>query len=158
MRRWLAKRSRLTDEAGGMTVSFLLGMTFLVIPSLMLMLAAPVWEARATDASDEAHAAVRALALSPNWAQDETDAAQAVANAIADEDIPAGDVTASYTYTLPTGTSIGADGSLPPGATVTASVTVLVPAGFVPGIGTYASLHHTATYSETIDLSAADNS
>jgi len=140
-----------------MTVSFLLGMTFLVIPSLMLMLAAPVWEARSTDASDEAHAAVRALALSPNWSQDQTDAAQAVADAIADEDIPSGDVSAAYTYTLPAGGSIGADGSLPPGTLVTASVTVVVPAGFIPGIGTYASVHHTATYSETIDLYAADN-
>ena len=37
------------------------------------------------------------------------------------------------------------------------AVTVVVPAGFIPGIGTYASVHHTATYSEAIDLYAADN-
>ena len=157
MKRLWMDRCLRHSETGSMTVSFLLGMTFLVIPSLMLMLAAPVWEARSTDASDEAHAAVRALALSPDWSQDQTDAAQAVADAIADEDIPSGDVSASYTYTLPAGGSIGADGSLPPGTLVTASVTVVVPAGFIPGIGTYASVHHTATYSETIDLYAADN-
>ena len=97
-------------ETGSMTVSFLLGMTFLVIPSLMLMLAAPVWEARSTDASDEAHAAVRALALSPNWSQDQTDAAQAVADVISDEDLPSGDVSASYAYTLPAGGALAPTG------------------------------------------------
>ena len=64
MKRLWRDRCLAHGETGSMTVSFLLGMTFLVIPSLMLMLAAPVWEARSTDASDEAHAAVRALALS----------------------------------------------------------------------------------------------
>jgi hypothetical protein len=157
MKRRLRRKYLGTGEAGSMTVSFVLGMTFLVIPSLMLMLAAPVWEARSTDASDEAHAAVRALALSPDWSEDQTNAAQALADAIADEDIPSGDVSASYTYTLPAGGTMGADGSLPPGTLVTVAVTVVVPAGFIPGIGTYASVHHTATYSGTIDLYAADN-
>lgn len=141
-----------------MAVSFLLGMTFLVVPALMLMLAAPVWLSRSTDASDEAHAAVRALTLSPNWTEGESAAAQAVADQMSNEGVPSSDVTASYTYTLPAGEAVGDDGTLPPGTVVTASVTVLVPAGYLPALGTYASVHYTATYSGTIDAFAADNS
>jgi hypothetical protein len=40
---------------------------------------------------------------------------------------------------------------------VTAAVTVVIPAGYIPGVGTYASVHYTATYTATIDSYAADN-
>ena len=43
-----------------------------------------------------------------------------------------------------------------PGTVVTATVTMLVPAGYLPGLGTYASVHDTATYSGAIDQYAAD--
>jgi hypothetical protein len=149
---------RLSDDRGSMAISWLFGMTFLVVPSLMLVLAVPVWEARSVDASDLARAAVRALTLYPNWADAELAASQSVVQTEADDSLPSGDVTASFNYTLPIGGVIGADGALPPGSRVKASVTVLVPAGYIPGIGAYASFHYTASYTGRIDSYAADNS
>ena len=120
-----------------MSLSALIGFTLFVIPSLIFVLAIPPWESRTADARDAAHNAARALALTPNWAQ--------------------ADVSANYTYSLPAGASLGPGGTLAPGSTVTAAVTVVIPAGYIPGVGTYASVHYTATYTATIDSYAADN-
>ena len=125
--------------------------------SLIFVLAIPPWESRTADARDAAHNAARALALTPNWAQAEAAAAEEVAGTTGDDGVPTTDVSANYTYSLPSGASLGPDGTLAPGSTVTAAVTVVIPAGYIPGVGTYASVHYTATYTATIDSYAADN-
>lgn len=141
-----------------MVLSWLFGLTFLVIPSLMFVLAVPVWQSRAVDASDLARAALRALTLNANWGNAQAAAWQAVAQTTADENLPSGDVATSFNYRLPVGTDLTQAGALPPGSLVEASVTVVVPAGYLPGLGTYASFHYTASYTGTIDSFAADNS
>jgi hypothetical protein len=122
-----------------MSLSALIGFTLFVIPSLIFVLAIPPWESRTADARDAAHNAARALALTPNWAQAEAAAAEEVAGTTGDD------------------ASLGPGGTLAPGSTVTAAVTVVIPAGYIPGVGTYASVHYTATYTATIDSYAADN-
>ena len=145
------------SEQGSMSLSALVGFTLFVVPSLIFVLAIPPWESRTADARDAAHNAARALALSPIWAQAEAAAAQEVADTTGEEGVPSADVSANYTYRLPAGASLGPAGTLAPGSTVTAAVTVAVPAGYIPGVGTYASVHYTATYTATIDSYAADN-
>lgn len=152
-----ARAAVLRSERGSMSLSALIGFTLFVIPSLIFVLAIPPWESRTADARDAAHNAARALALTPNWAQAEAAAAEEVAGTTGDDGVPTTDVSANYTYSLPSGASLGPDGTLAPGSTVTAAVTVVIPAGYIPGVGTYASVHYTATYTATIDSYAADN-
>ena len=52
----------VSSEQGSMSISALVGFTLFVIPSLMLVLAIPPWEAGTADARDTAHNAVMALA------------------------------------------------------------------------------------------------
>src|SRR5580700_7402341 len=105
-----------------MSISALVGFTLFVLPSLMFVLAIPPWVAGTADARDAAHAAVLALASTPNWTVAELDASQAVQDAKSEYGVP---LTASF----------GCDGSatncgttcLPGGATVTATVTTTIP-------------------------------
>jgi hypothetical protein len=140
-------------EHGSMSISALVGFTMVVLPSLMFVLAIPPWVAGTADARDAAHAAVLALASTPNWPVAELDASQAVQEAKSD-------------YGAPLTASFGCDGSatscevacLPGGATVTAAITTTIPVGNIPGIvDHYASVGFTATYTATIDQYAADN-
>jgi hypothetical protein len=52
---------------------------------------------------------------------------------------------------VPGDVSLRLAGSLAPGATVTASVTVLVPAGNFPGLGFIGTHHYTASSTEHVD-------
>jgi hypothetical protein len=142
-----------TRERGSMSISALVGFTLFVIPSLMLVLAVPPWEAGTADARDAAHTAVLALASTPDWTTAELDASQAVDDAESD-------------YGVALSSSFGCDGSitncnvvcLPGGATVTAAVRIAIPVGNIPGVVEhYASVGFTATYTATIDQYAADN-
>lgn len=140
-------------ERGSMSISALIGLAFLVIPSLMLVLAVPPWEASTADARDAARTAVLALASNPDWSAATLIAYQAVDDAGSE-------------YGLSLSASLGCNGSstscnllcLPGGTTVTASVKVTVPVGNIPGvIDHYASVGFTATYTGTMDQYAADN-
>jgi hypothetical protein len=117
----------------------MLGVGFIVLPVLVLVLTLPAWEQRAVDAQDAARNAARALATAGDWAQGEMAADQVVYEMVTSDGLEAGDVSTQLT------------GSLDPGGTVTASVTVLVPAGNVPGLGFIGALHYTASSTEHVD-------
>ena len=143
----------VSREQGSMSISALVGFTLFVIPSLMLVLAIPPWEAGTAEARDTAHNAVIALASTPDWTVAELDANQAVQDA-------------NLAYGAPLTATFGCDGSaegcdltcLPGGATVTAAVSLAIPVGNIPGVFEhYASVGFTATYTATIDKYAADN-
>ena len=53
--------------------------------------------------------------------------------------LPASEVNVAYT------------GALAPGATVTAVVTVTIPAGMIPGIGSFGTFHYTARSTQHVD-------
>lgn len=128
------------DEAGSSTsLALLLGVALIILPVLVLVLALPTWEQRVVDADDAARAASRSLAASGDWAA-AVSAAQAAVLAVADgNDLPPGAFTEDF------------GGSLEPGGQVTASVTVAVPVGELPGLGTVGTLHYTAVSTAHVD-------
>ena len=128
------------DDHGAATpLTLMLGVAFVLLPVMVLVLSIPAWEQRAVDAQDAARAAARALATATNWQDGEGSADQAVEEVVGSDGLPADQVQVGY------------DGSLVPGGTVTASVTVVVPAGQVRGLGWIAQLHYTARSTQHVD-------
>ena len=127
------------SESGSAPISMALGLGLLVIPVLLLVLTIPTWEARSVDARDAAAAAARALAVSDTWSDGVAAAGQVVAEIEENNGLSAQDVAVSY------------QGSLVRGGTVTAEVTVLIPAGRVPGIGSFGAVHYSATSTQQVD-------
>jgi hypothetical protein len=117
----------------------MLGLGLIVIPVLVLVLTLPAWEQRTVDAQDAARNAARALVVADDWGDGVAAADQAVYETVSSDGLVAADV------------SLSLSGSLEPGSTVTASVTVLVPAGNVPGLGFIGTLHYTASSTQHVD-------
>jgi len=138
-------RSVTADEAGFAPLTMMLGVTLVVIPVLLLVLTIPTWLERSVDARDAAANAARALATANTWAAGTTAADQTVTELISGDGLNPNDVKVSYA------------GSLNPGATVTATVTVELPAGVIPGIGHYGTIRYTATSTQHIDSYKGDN-
>jgi hypothetical protein len=128
------------DESGSaIPLTLMLGVSLLVLPVMVLVLTVPTWEERTVDAQDAARDAARALVIADNWGDGVSSANDAVAQIVAGDGLPSGDITVSYS------------GSLDPGGTVTVAVTVVIPAGNVPGLGFVGQLHYTATSTEHVD-------
>jgi hypothetical protein len=117
----------------------MLGVGLIVLPVLVLVLTLPAWEQRTVDAQDAARNAARALATAGDWAEGVSAADQAAYEIVTSDGLVAGDVSILLT------------GSLGPGETVTASVTVLVPVGDLPGLGFIGTLHYTASSTQHVD-------
>ena len=109
------------------------------MPVMVLVLTLPAWEERAVDAEDAARDAARALVTADNWGDGVYAANDVVAQIVAGDGLPASDITVAYS------------GSLDPGASVTAVVTVVIPAGNIPGLGFVGQLHYTASSTEHVD-------
>jgi hypothetical protein len=128
------------DQRGSaIPLSLLLGTALIVLPVMVLVLTLPAWEQRAVDAQDAARTAARALVTADNWDDGVSAADEAVAQLEAGDGLPPTDLTVSYS------------GSLDPGAAVTAAVTVVIPAGNLPGLGFVGQLHYTASSTEHVD-------
>jgi hypothetical protein len=126
--------------AGAATpLSLLLGLAFIVFPVMMLVLSVPTWEQRSVDAEDAARAAARALATADSTQGAVALANQAVAAVMQADGLSAGEFEANYR------------GELIPGATVTATVSVQVPVGEVPGLGALGDLRYTASSTAHVD-------
>ena len=138
-------RTLTADEAGFAPLTMMLGVTLVVIPVLLLVLTIPTWLERSVDARDAAANAARALATANTWADGITAANQTVTELIAGDGLNPNDVEVTYA------------GSLNPGATVTATVTVELPAGVIPGIGHYGTIRYTATSTQHVDSYRGDN-
>lgn len=138
-------RTARADEAGFAPLTMMLGVTLVVIPVLLLVLTIPTWLERSVDARDAATNAARALATANTWAAGTAAANQTVSELISGDGLNPSDVEVSY------------GGSLNPGATVTATVTVDLPAGVIPGIGHYGTIRYTATSTQHIDSYKGDN-
>ena len=133
------RRERLKGEVGFAPLTTVLGLGFLVIPVLLLVLTLPTWEERTVDAHDAAAQAARVLATADTWASGIAAADRVVAEEAVNAGLAANQV------------SLDCSGSLAPGAAVTATVTVSVPGGAIPGIGTFATWHYTATSTQHVD-------
>jgi hypothetical protein len=102
------------------------------------VLTLPAWEQRVVDAEDAARAAASALAAAPNWESGRAAADNAIGEVTYNDGLSPSDVKVTYS------------GDLAPGGSVTASVTVVIPAGDVPGLGPIGRLHYTASSTEHV--------
>jgi hypothetical protein len=127
------------DKGAATPLTLMLGLTLVVFPVMILVLTLPAWEQRAVDAQDAARAAARVLAAAPNWTSGRAAADNAIGELAYNDGLSLSDVTVTYS------------GDLAPGGSVTASVTVVVPAGEVPGLGSVGHLHYTASSTEHVD-------
>jgi hypothetical protein len=127
------------DEAGFAPLTMALGIGLLIIPVLLLVLTLPGWEERTVDARDAAANAARALATADTWAAGVAAADQTVTEVTTNDGID------------PTTVAVNYSGALNAGATVTAAVTVTIPAGTVPGIGAFGTMHYTASSTQHVD-------
>ena len=133
-------RGRVWDQRGSaIPLTLLLGTTLIVMPVMVLVLTLPTWEQRAVDAQDAARTAARALVTADDWDDGISAADEAVSQLVAGDGLPPADLTVTYS------------GSLTPGATVSAAVTVVIPAGNLPGLGFVGALHYTASSTEHVD-------
>lgn len=136
----MREQQRAEHEVGSSTaISLLLGLTFIVLPVLVLVLALPAWEQRVVDADDAARIGARLLAGAPNWAQGVSGADAAIDEAVQGDGLSQGQIETVF------------GGSLEPGEEVSASVTVIVPVGELPGLGFVGVMHYTATSSAHVD-------
>jgi hypothetical protein len=134
---WSPQRS----ERGSMSVplTLVLGVGLVVIPTFLLVLTLPTWEARTVDAHDAARNAARALVTADSWDEGVAAANQAVHEIADNNGVSESDVTTSYT------------GSLARGSEVTASVTIAIPDTVIPGIGSFGTHSYTARSTEQVD-------
>jgi hypothetical protein len=133
-----ASRKGRSDAGSSTALTLMLGVGFIVLPVMVVVLTVPTWEQRAVDAQDTARGAARALVMADDWGDGVTAADEVVAQVIENDALPPGDVTVQYS------------GSLSPGASVTASVTITVPVGELPGLGFVGTLHYTATSTDDV--------
>jgi len=133
------RRQWADDQGTASALSLVLGTGLIVLPVLVLVLSVPAWEQRAVDAQDAARAAARALATASTWDQGVSSADQSVAEVETGDGLAPSDVAVDYA------------GTLSPGASVTATVTVAIPVGDLPGLGFIGTLHYSATSTEHVD-------
>ncbi|HUB69280.1 MAG TPA: hypothetical protein VL984_02560 [Acidimicrobiales bacterium] len=127
------------DRGSSAPLTLLLGTALIVLPVMVLVLTLPTWEQRAVDAQDAARGAALALVTAASWATGVAAAEQVVAQVVQEDGLPAGDVSDQFS------------GSLEPGGTVTASVTVAMPVGQLPGLALTGPLHYTASSTQHVD-------
>jgi hypothetical protein len=133
------------DESGFAPLTMVLGVGLVIVPVLLLVLTIPTWLERSVDARDAAANAARTLATANNWQAGTLAANQTVSQLITNDGLNPNLVSVTYA------------GDLNPGDTVTARVTVTIPAGVIPGIGNYGTVHYTATSTQHVDTYKADN-
>jgi hypothetical protein len=117
----------------------MLGVALIILPVMVLILTVPIWEQRTVDAQDAARAAARAMVAASTAASGLVAAKQAVDEVLQGDGVPPAQVSVTFA------------GEDIPGGSVTVSVTVVIPAGRVPGLGAIGDLHYTARSTEHVD-------
>lgn len=126
-------------QGGAATVELVVSVAVLLLPAVVLVGLLPTWVERQAAARVAAREAARTVAVAAGW-QD----GLAAARRIVDE------VAANYGVD-PDQVGLQVDGSLARGGTVTATVTVPVPALTVPAVGTVVGGTLTVTHAERVD-------
>ncbi len=129
----------MRDDRGTAAVELALALALFLIPISLLVITLPAWPERQTVARAAVTEAARAVVLADSW-----DEGVIAANEIARQ-------AASNQGLDPDDVSVAVEGSLERGATVTASVTIDMPALVVPGLTTVGSWSWTASHSERVD-------
>jgi hypothetical protein len=127
-----------THAHGYVAVEFAAGVALLLVPVLLLVAVLPVWSEREHAAAVAAREAARYAAQ--RWPDDVDAAAVDVAElAVTRYGVPSTDVHVVIA------TNVGRGGQ------VRATVTILMPALVVPGLGTHGGWHWTTSYAVRVD-------
>jgi hypothetical protein len=133
------RRRRVAGEAGTAAVEMPLAVGLLLLPIVMIVLLVPQWPERQTIARAAAKEAASLYANAPDAASGAAQARAAVAQAAANHALPAGAMT------------VALGGQWCRACTVTASVTIDIPAVAVPAVGTFGGFAWSASSSARID-------
>jgi hypothetical protein len=126
------------DARGFVAVELAAGIALLLVPVILLVAALPVWSEREHAATVAAREAARYAAQQwPNAV--DAEAVGAADDAAANYGVPAGDV------------AVVLHSDVDRGGQVVATVTILMPAIVVPGIGTSGAWHWTTSYAVRVD-------
>ena len=127
------------DRGSATPLTLMLGVGLVVLPVMMVVLSLPAWEQRAVDAQDAARDAARALATAGDWGSGVASAELTVSEMLQGDGLSPADL------------SLRCSGSLVADGRVTASVTVAVRVGVLPGLGAVGTLHYTASSTQHVD-------
>ncbi len=130
---------RFRSERGTTAIETPLALALLLIPVALMVITIPTWPERQTLARAAAAQAARTAVLADSWDEATAAGEDAVARAGANYGLPAGDLTVDW------------DGTLARGSTVTARVTVRMPALVIPGLGRVGAWSWTASHGEVVD-------
>jgi Flp pilus assembly protein TadG len=131
--------SRRRDDRGSVAVVELPLGLLLLVPAALLVLTVATWFERSAAARTAADEAARTVVLSDSWDQGAADAQAVVDEIAANYDLDPDDLT------------LHLDGDLTRGGTVTAQVTVRVPAAAIPLLGGIGSFDRTVSHTEQVD-------
>lgn len=131
-------RSRCT-EGGTAALELPLAVGLLLVPVALVVVSLPAWPERQTVARAAAAEASRAVALAASWDEGLDEAQATVADAARNAALAPGDL------------ALDVAGALERGATVTARVTVDMPALALPLVGTVGRWSWTAAHTERVD-------
>ena len=133
-----APRRRRDDRGSAAVVELPFGLLFL-IPAALVVLTTATWFERLAAARTAADEAARTIVVSDSWDQGVADAQAVVDQVAANYDLDPGDLTLEL------------DGALARDGTVTAYVTVDVPAAAIPVVGGIGGFSRTVSHTEHVD-------
>ncbi|MBW3601628.1 MAG: hypothetical protein KY434_02880 [Actinobacteria bacterium] len=130
---------RRREVRGSVPIELCLGVGVLLLPTVLLVLTLPTWVQRQSLARLVAQEAARTLAASRTWPDGVADATALARTIAANHGLGPGDLR------------LRLDGRLERGATVSATVTVRVPASRVPGWDPVGDFAMTEAHREVVD-------
>jgi len=129
----------MSRERGAVAVELPLAIGLVLLPIALLVITLPSWPERQTVARAAANEAARTLAVAASWDEGVAGAEAVVARAARNASVDPQDL------------SLALDGSLEWRSTVTASVSIRMPALAVPGLVRVSGWSWTASHSERVD-------
>jgi len=135
----MSRRARSRDDRGSVAVVELPLGLLLLIPAALLVVTTATWFERHAAARTAADEAARTVVVADTWEQGAADAQAVVAQIASNYDLDPADLTLEL------------EGDLTRGGTVTAHVTVNVPAAAIPLLGGIGGFQRTASHTEQVD-------
>jgi hypothetical protein len=130
-----------SSEAGFVAAELAIGIGLLIVPVALVVLTLPTWSERQTTARAIAREAARIVAVAGTCDRDR--ATETGATMATNLGLSSGDVEVDL--------DCSSGDRLPRGGTVTASVTVAIPAVDLPGVGAVGAWSWTARHREPVD-------
>lgn len=142
------------SEAGAAPIEFAFGVAVLLVPTLLIVLALPLWVERTSFARSLAREAGRALVTADSAADGQAHVRVLVDTMIANHSIEPEDVTlcqVAHERTRPAPSTCEPVPRLERGTAVTTRVTVRLPGLTIPGTGDPAGFHRTVSHTEHVE-------